>query len=142
MFQSKEAQIAALTAAVNDALGSQDWLDTAQIDENGRATLILKADADDLPASEKRRQLAEEAARSVPGLSHVSALMTAERQRTGDAPQPPSGTQRVRRGAKLSEQAMRDGAPRQSMALDPIPGIRRIIAVASAKGGVGKSTFL
>ncbi|MEM9668328.1 MAG: P-loop NTPase [Pseudomonadota bacterium] len=141
MFQSKDDQIAAVTAAINDALGEEGWLETVQIDENGRAMVILRADRQDLPASERRRSRAEEAALSVAGITGARALMTAERSSGDSEPlPPPPGTKRVKRGARLSDEAVRDGQPRGAVKLDPIVGIKRIIAVASAKGGVGKST--
>ncbi|MEO0883397.1 MAG: P-loop NTPase [Pseudomonadota bacterium] len=143
MFRSKDAQIADVTAAVNAALGNADWLESLQIDENGRATLILRADPNDLPASERRSDLAKDAALNVDGIEDVRLVMTAERMETDavprESPQGP-GTKRVRRGARLSDKAIHDGQPRKTLQIDPVPGINQIIAVASAKGGVGKST--
>lgn len=143
MFRSKDAQIAALEAAVRSAIDAEEWLESVQISENGRATLILRADPDDLIASEARRMDAENAARAVKGITDANAILTAERQ--ADAPtlsttKSTPASRRVRKGARLSDQAMSEGRPTQRTALDPIPGISRIVAVASAKGGVGKST--
>ncbi|MEM6899574.1 MAG: Mrp/NBP35 family ATP-binding protein [Pseudomonadota bacterium] len=141
MFQSKDAQFTALMAAMTAALGDQDWLESLQIGENGEALLILRADPDNLPASERRRKLAIEAALSVDGITDAKAVMTAERPNAdsqGEVPAP--GTKRVRRGARLSEKAIQDGQPEAPLKLEPIPFVKRIIAVASAKGGVGKST--
>ncbi|MEC7291434.1 MAG: Mrp/NBP35 family ATP-binding protein, partial [Pseudomonadota bacterium] len=47
---------------------------------------------------------------------------------------------RVRKGARLSDEALNQGQPQQAARIAPIPGIARILVVASAKGGVGKST--
>ncbi|MEM6411620.1 MAG: hypothetical protein AAF683_08805, partial [Pseudomonadota bacterium] len=79
MFQSKDAQFTALKAAMTAALGDQNWLESLQIGENGEALLILRADPDNLPASERRRKLAIEAALSVDGITDAKAVMTAER---------------------------------------------------------------
>ncbi|MEM7662205.1 MAG: Mrp/NBP35 family ATP-binding protein [Pseudomonadota bacterium] len=143
MFQSKDAQIAAITAAVEAALDGENWLETAQINQNRTATLILRADPDDLGASERRRKLAMEAALSVPGIEDVNALLTAERAGVSASTGKNAAENepiRVTRGAKLSDRAMRDNDPKAKLEIPAIPGIRCIIAVASAKGGVGKST--
>ena len=44
------------------------------------------------------------------------------------------------KGARLSDEAMTQGAPAPAQSLKPVPWIDRILVVASAKGGVGKST--
>jgi ATP-binding protein involved in chromosome partitioning len=70
-------------------------------------------------------------------------MLTAERSpssaHTHSEPQQRPGTQRVRKGARLSDEAISQGQP-GTPATDRIPGISRILVVASAKGGVGKST--
>ncbi len=53
---------------------------------------------------------------------------------------PRSPTRRVEKGARLSDEALRQGALPAGAQVARIPGISRILAVASAKGGVGKST--
>jgi ATP-binding protein involved in chromosome partitioning len=55
-------------------------------------------------------------------------------------PTPPPETTRVRKGARLSDAAVSGGDVQAPNTIAPIPGIKFIIAVASAKGGVGKST--
>ncbi|HRK66045.1 MAG TPA: Mrp/NBP35 family ATP-binding protein, partial [Hyphomonas sp.] len=47
---------------------------------------------------------------------------------------------RVTKGARLSDEALSQGSVTAAASLKPIPGITRILVVASAKGGVGKST--
>lgn len=70
-------------------------------------------------AYEPLRREAEQAVRAIPGVSKASVVLTAERP--ADAPPPPQA---------------RPSAP----ALKGIAGVKAIIAVASGKGGVGKST--
>ncbi|MEM0985449.1 MAG: Mrp/NBP35 family ATP-binding protein [Pseudomonadota bacterium] len=53
---------------------------------------------------------------------------------------PKTERRRVERGARLSDEAIRQGALPQASQASAVPGISRILVVASAKGGVGKST--
>jgi ATP-binding protein involved in chromosome partitioning len=81
--------------------------------------LALTIEASEAAAFEPTRQAVERAIRAVPGVSKAFVTLTAERSASGaGAPQ-----------AKAP-------APHAS----PVPGIARIVAVASGKGGVGKST--
>ena len=119
-----------------------------RITEDGRVTLIIEADPSDMERSETRRLEAESRALSVEGVTQVNAVLTAERAAgqtppTTKAAKPlptHSSPRRVRKGARLSDEALNQGQPQQSSQIAPIPGISRILVVASAKGGVGKST--
>jgi ATP-binding protein involved in chromosome partitioning len=74
------------------------------------------------------------------GVGKVLVVLTAHKA-TDDAPLPPGpDTTRVRKGARLSDAAIAGGYAGAPASIAPIPGIKFIIAVASAKGGVGKST--
>ena len=148
MFRRKPRQSGSLEEAVRSALGNPDWLQGLRVREGGEVTLIVAADPGDLEASEARRIEAEARAMNVRGVSQVRSMLTAERQPGTDTPelkthtpaQPPrTGERRVRKGARLSDEAMSQGQPAPS-GIDKIPGISRILVVASAKGGVGKST--
>jgi ATP-binding protein involved in chromosome partitioning len=77
------------------------------------------------------------------GVGKVLVVLTAH---SGGADSPPSTpppapeTTRVRKGARLSDAAVSGGEVQAANVIAPIPGITFIVAVASAKGGVGKST--
>lgn len=157
MFKPKAAKVAGLEEAIKVALGAPEWLELVRVSPEGQATLILNADPNDMKTAESRRIMAESAARGVRGITDVNVGLTAERgaepssatRPTAQAPTPPaaaianSSVRRVRKGARLSDEALEQSAPTRgtkSEAPRNIPGITRIIAVASAKGGVGKST--
>jgi ATP-binding protein involved in chromosome partitioning len=93
----------------------------------------MTVDAGAVQAWESVRQRAEEAVRALPGVQSVLVALTAERA-AGAAPArrppPPGATQPA-------------GVPhpaQQPRATIGVPGVEAIIAVASGKGGVGKST--
>jgi ATP-binding protein involved in chromosome partitioning len=147
MFRRKQRQSGSLEQRIRDALGSPDWLQGIRIRDGGVVTLVLDGDPDDLAASETRRIEAEARTMNVDGVSDVRAMLTAERPagstppatapHTPSAPKP--GHRRVSKGARLSDEAISQGQPGANQT-DKIPGISRILVVASAKGGVGKST--
>jgi ATP-binding protein involved in chromosome partitioning len=84
----------------------------------------LEVPAADAQRLEPLRRACEEAVKAMPGVSSCTVVLTAERG-------PPPDLQARRQGPAG------DGQP---AARPEIPGIKAIIAVASGKGGVGKST--
>ncbi len=109
----------------------------------------LTVDADAAPAWEAVRKQAESEIRSIPGVVSVLIALTAER--SGGAPSaggspmkgaPPAGGSPAARPASASGSPVkappRAGAASRSIA--GVPGVEAVIAVASGKGGVGKST--
>ncbi|MEE2878083.1 MAG: P-loop NTPase [Pseudomonadota bacterium] len=147
MFRGKPRQSDKLETAIRRALGDPAWLQGLRIKDDGAVTLIIEADPANMDESETRRVEAEARAMNVKGVTSAQAMLTAERQ-PGAAhthqhvpAEPPArpGSQRIRKGARLSEEAISQGQPGEP-ATGKIPGISRILVVASAKGGVGKST--
>lgn len=135
MFRSKSRTPQSLEIRVKEALGKPDWLEAVIIREK-IATLVIKADPENMERSEALRLEAESRARAVDGIDEANAVLTA------DAPPPEAGAKRMRKGdgiAKKSLETSKDTPPQQAE-IAQIPGVKRIIAVASAKGGVGKST--
>jgi ATP-binding protein involved in chromosome partitioning len=98
---------------------------------DGKVFFSITVDAGEVEEWESVRERAERAVRALPGVQSVMVALTAERA-AGGAPRPHAPSQRPRAG----------GAPGGHAASSPagIPGIAAIIAVASGKGGVGKST--
>ncbi|RIJ32532.1 Mrp/NBP35 family ATP-binding protein [Henriciella mobilis] len=144
MFRGKPRQSDKLETAIRRALGEPAWLQGLRIKEDGAVTLIIEADPANMDEAETRRVEAEARAMNVKGVTSAQAMLTAERQPGQPSPAhseapPRSGSQRVRKGARLSDEAISQGQPGQP-ATGKVPGISRILVVASAKGGVGKST--
>jgi ATP-binding protein involved in chromosome partitioning len=104
----------------------------------GRAGFMLEVSAADAPLYEELAAKAEAALRTLPGIQQAQVVVTAVR----DSSEPPqaAGTTRVRRGT-LSPQMQADTAPRKPPpTARKLADVRHVVAVASGKGGVGKST--
>src|SRR5262245_1627752 len=95
---------------------------------DGKVFFSLTVDAQAVKAWEPVRTAAEEAVRSVHGVQSALVALTAERSPTAAA----QGSEPARPRARAAHQPdkMQPG----------IPGVEAVIAVASGKGGVGKST--
>ncbi len=106
---------------------------------DGKVFFSINVDAAEARAWESVRAEAEAAVRAIPGATSVMVALTAERK-PGFAPPPPQpsrGTPGVQ-PVHAHKPPQGGGSPmsRQS----EIPGVAGVIAVASGKGGVGKST--
>jgi len=103
---------------------------------DGKVFFSINVDAAEARAWEDVRVRAEAAVRAVPGVTTAMVALTAER-RPGAAP-----PHQHSHGVKPVAQHKPHGAPADSPMgkQAAIPGIGSIIAVASGKGGVGKST--
>jgi ATP-binding protein involved in chromosome partitioning len=95
---------------------------------DGNVAFSIEIEPSRAPAFEPVRKAAERAVEAVPGVLSVSAMLTGAR-----APQPAG------HGHAHGHAPGPGAAPRQP-ARALVPGARAIVAVASGKGGVGKST--
>ena len=135
---SEAAVLEALTA-VRDPARDQDIVALGMISglviKDGNVGFAIEVDPRKGAAMEPLRKAAEKAVYDLAGVTSVTAVLTAERSpQTAAAPAHSHGPA----GGKGQGQAAGQGSagPGGSM----IPGIRSIVAVASGKGGVGKST--
>jgi ATP-binding protein involved in chromosome partitioning len=102
---------------------------------DGKVFFSISVDAAAVKAWEPVRKQAEDAVKSMPGVTSVMIALTAERAGSGGAARP------APQPAARSGQGHGHG-PGHGGAQGPsgVPGVKAIIAVASGKGGVGKST--
>ena len=94
-----------------------------------RAGFVLEVASADTALYAPVRDAAEAALKAMPGMTRVSVILTAE-----------ATTALTRRGASLSREAVDQGRPKAPVATARPAHVRRVLAVASGKGGVGKST--
>ncbi|MGH1480187.1 MAG: iron-sulfur cluster carrier protein ApbC [Geminicoccales bacterium] len=106
--------------------------------KNGNIGFALEIDPSEASSKEPLRQTCEQAVMALPGVTSVTAVLTAERKQNGAA----SGEARqVAQGPGNAPSGGRPGTGPEGLGAKPqLPGIKHVIAVASGKGGVGKST--
>ena len=103
----------------------------------GHVAVTLEVNPARGTALEPLRQASEQAVRALPGVLSATAVMTAERQAPAAAPRQGHGHDHGHgHGHGQGPAAKTTGGGGR---ID-VPGVRHIIAVASGKGGVGKST--
>ena len=105
-----------------------------------RVMFSISVPAEQAASFEAVRTAADAAVRAVPGVAAATVVLTAEKRGGSSAPPSPSaGTRRPPLGPRPAH-----GRPQQAAATGPakagVPGVDAIVAVASGKGGVGKST--
>ena len=109
---------------------------------DGKVMFSINVDAAEARAWEAVRAQAETAVRAIPGVTGAMVALTAERKpgTASPAPAPHSHSHKpgVQPVSAHRPPANPNGSPMAQQA--EIPGIASIIAVASGKGGVGKST--
>jgi ATP-binding protein involved in chromosome partitioning len=110
---------------------------------DGKVFFSINVDAAEARAWESIRAQAEAAVRAIPGVTTAMIALTAERKAGAAPPAPPPAPHSHSHSHGV--QPVASHRPPQSPASPmskqaEIPGISAVIAVASGKGGVGKST--
>jgi ATP-binding protein involved in chromosome partitioning len=104
---------------------------------DGKVFFSINVDAQEARAWESVRTEAESAVRAIPGVTAAMIALTAERKAGGaPPPRPPAGGVKPTSAHRPPQSPQ--GSPMSRQA--EIPGVAAVIAVASGKGGVGKST--
>ncbi|HEX3066008.1 MAG TPA: P-loop NTPase, partial [Dongiaceae bacterium] len=133
MAEVTEEAVLARLKSVNDPDRGGNIVDLGMVSglalRAGHVAFAIEVDRARAPKLESLRRAAEKAVDSLPGVLSVSAVLTAERPANqGKAP-----------AAAPSGDAPAAGGRTQA-AKPLVPGVHSIVAVASGKGGVGKST--
>jgi len=127
----RESILAALDAVIDPVSGrgiATAGLVQGLVLRDGVAGFMLEVPVADVGRYGDVRLEAEALLAGLDGVSRAQVVLTA---------QAPAGAVRARKGARLSADPAAE--PRASQAEKP-PHVKRVIAVASGKGGVGKST--
>jgi ATP-binding protein involved in chromosome partitioning len=131
MSRVTREDIAAALANVIDEESGKDVVSAGLVQglvvREGHVGFSLEVDPAKGAEKEPLRAACEAAAKNIPGVLSVTAVLTAHRA-AAQSPSPAKGHSHAHEGERASQGAMR------------IPGIKAIVAVASGKGGVGKST--
>ena len=137
MSVTREAVMAAL-AGVQDPGSGQDIVQAGMaraisVDDGGVVSFVIEVDPALGAQAEPLRAAAQAAVEALDGVTRVSAILTAHssdptpsRRSTPAGPPPDLGIGKRRAPAEPADKR--------------IPGVANIIAIASGKGGVGKST--
>jgi ATP-binding protein involved in chromosome partitioning len=134
MSQVTEAAVLDALRQVRDPDRGQDVVALGMVQgvavKGGNVHFVLEVDPKRGPMLESLRKAAESAVERLPGVLSVSAVLTA------DKPAAPAHGHGHTHGPADGQRPARAQAPAKPL----VPGVRHIIAVASGKGGVGKST--
>jgi ATP-binding protein involved in chromosome partitioning len=143
MAQVTEQQVLEVLGQVREPDSGEDIVSRGMVSgvviRDGNVGFAIEVDPRRGPKLEPMRAEAERIVQAMAGVVSVTAVLTAHRQAGGGAAQPSQPAQHAHGPAQGAGQGAGPGAgPGAGGAL--VPGVRSIVAVASGKGGVGKST--
>lgn len=140
MAQVSEAQVLDALSTVIDPDGGKDIVSLGMLSglvlRDGHVAFSIEVDPRRGAQAEPLRYAAEKAVERLTGVLSVSAILTAHR----DAPAGRPASPQAAHSHAGHSHATATAAPAQAAQKPLLPGVKAIIAVASGKGGVGKST--
>lgn len=117
---------------VTDPISGNDLVSAGIIQglqsKDGNVAFAIEVPAEKGGEMEPLRKEAEDKVFALPGVVSATVVLTAER------------AQGSSQGAAEQQQPPKQGGPAPQQGAELLPGVKSIIAVASGKGGVGKST--
>ena len=139
MASLSEQDVAKALANVRDPASQKSVTEAGMIEgiavRGGHVTFAIEVPPERAAASEPLRKACEAAVEKLPGVLSVTAVLTAHRERARPA------APRTQPAAAAARHAHAHAHPREAPTVAKgIAGVKSIIAVASGKGGVGKST--
>ncbi|MEQ9361253.1 MAG: Mrp/NBP35 family ATP-binding protein [Rhodospirillales bacterium] len=136
MAQLNPHTILEALATVTDPATGRNLVEAKMIqglqEKDGHVAFAIEIDPARAGDMEEVRKQAEKTVHAMAGVLTVTAVLTAEKKAAANAAPPPPQSGQQRPGGH--------GQPAAQAGADMLPGVRSIIAVASGKGGVGKST--
>jgi ATP-binding protein involved in chromosome partitioning len=138
MAAPTEAEIIKTLQTVRDPVSGKNVVEAGLIEglatRGGHVTFAVEVAPERGPAAEPLRKACEDAVSRLPGILSVTAVLTAHRERNPRAARPPAAQPHAH-----AHTHQRGPAPTDTS--KGVAGVGSIIAVASGKGGVGKSTL-
>jgi len=133
MAEINEQQVLDALGNVKDPVSGQDIVTAGMVRglqmKDGHVAFAIEVDPEQGPKMEPLRKEAEKTVHALDGVLTATVVLTAEKPSGGQPSEPPQ--QPVSPGSIGT-------APQETG--NPLPGVKSIVAVASGKGGVGKST--
>jgi ATP-binding protein involved in chromosome partitioning len=144
MAEITESAVRDVLRTVTDPVTGRNVIDLGLVSgiatRAGHVAVTLEVDPARGATLEPLRQACEQAVRALPGVLSATAVMTAERTASPAAAPTARPTGGPAHSHGHSHGPAKPGAAPAGGGRIDVPGVKHIVAVASGKGGVGKST--